>query len=95
MDNCCLHHKETLKNHDVASLVIAALVEKRQSVDQPNKVFAYVIGSIIELHVLCRLLRMMSWESRVNCIARIKLKREEDTSRFLCFKWTGQKHGTD
>ena len=46
-DNCCLHHKETLKNHDVASLVIAAFVEKDNSVDQPNKVFAYVVESII------------------------------------------------
>ena len=43
----CLHHKETLKNHDVASLVIKAFVEKDTSVDQPNKVFAYIVESII------------------------------------------------
>ena len=77
MDNCCLHHKETLKNHDVASLVISALVEKGWSIDQLNKVFAYVVGSIIELNVLCRLLRMMSCESKLYSKSKVEKRRRD------------------
>ena len=38
LDNCCLHHKETLKRPAVASEVIPAFLKKNISVDQPNKV---------------------------------------------------------
>ena len=38
MDNCCLHHKETLKKPEVASLIITAFVDNGMSVDQANKV---------------------------------------------------------
>ena len=38
MDNCCLHHKETLRKPEVASLVIHGFVDKGTSVDQQNKV---------------------------------------------------------
>ena len=37
-DNCCLHHKETLKNSEIATRVITAFAQKGWSVDQPNKV---------------------------------------------------------
>lgn len=38
LDNCCLHHKETLKKPEVASEVISAFMKKNVSVDQANKV---------------------------------------------------------
>jgi len=37
LDNCCLHHKETLKKPEVASEVISAFMKKGISVDQANK----------------------------------------------------------
>ena len=37
-DNCCLHHKETLKKPEIASLLVSEFVKKEWSVDQPNKV---------------------------------------------------------
>jgi len=39
LDNCCLHHKETLKKPEVASEVISAFMKKNVSVDQANKVY--------------------------------------------------------
>lgn len=41
MDNCCLHHKETLRKPEVASLVIKAFVDEETSMDQANKVCIY------------------------------------------------------
>lgn len=38
LDNCCLHHKETLKKSEIATLVITAFVQKGWPVDQTNKV---------------------------------------------------------
>jgi len=56
LDNCCLHHKETLKKPEVASEVITAFVKRNVSVDQANKVHvSYPHIQTRSLHVVCQL----------------------------------------
>ena len=67
MDNCCLHHKETLKKPEVASLVITAFVDNGTSLDQANKVRIYQCYNLIHRTHPSFLSLTVAWELYLWC----------------------------